>query len=79
MTSSSSAPTPTPRYQAIVAEASRRAVELGHEYVGTEHLLLALLGDRDAIATQVIEQFAPAPEVMGVLHRVMASEGYHKR
>lgn len=72
----SSDPRPTPRYQAILAAASGRAVDLGHDYVGTEHLLLALLGDTGAVATQVLEQFAPAAEITTALQTVMASDAY---
>lgn len=74
----SATPHPTPRYESIVAAASRTAEEeLGHNYVGTEHLLLALLADKDAVATQAIERFVSAEEVANELHRVMASEGYN--
>lgn len=72
----SSDPWPTPRYEAILAAASRRAVDLGHDYVGTEHLLLALLGDTGAVATQVLEKFAPAAEITTALQTVMASDSY---
>jgi len=51
MTEALSDPQPTPRYQAIITAVSRRAVDLGHDYIGTEHLLLALLTDTDAVAT----------------------------
>jgi ATP-dependent Clp protease ATP-binding subunit ClpA len=54
-------------------------MDLGHDYVGTEHLLLALLDDEHAVATQVLEQFAPATEITGALHRVVASESYNAR
>lgn len=72
-------PRPTPRYQAVLAAASRCAVELGHDYVGTEHLLLALLADRHAVDTQVIEHFAPALEIDNKLRTLMASATYNTR
>jgi ATP-dependent Clp protease ATP-binding subunit ClpA len=77
MTEALSDPQPTPRYQAILAAASRRAVDLGHDYVGTEHLLLALLADMDAVATQVLGRFAPAAEITDELQAVMASGSYN--
>ena len=77
MTEAPSDPRPTPRYRAILAAASRRAMDLGHGYVGTEHLLLALLADTDAVATQVLGRFAPATEITGALETVMASESYN--
>lgn len=77
MTDAPSAPRPTLRCQAILAAASRRAVDLGHDYLGTEHLLLALLADPDAVATQVLERFASATEITDALQTVMASESYN--
>ena len=72
-----SGPPPTPRYQAILAAAPRRATDLGHDHVGTEHLLLALLDDTHASATQVLERFAPATEITSALQKDMASEPYN--
>lgn len=78
MTGPSSAPHPTPRYEQILAAAGRIAAEdFGHDYVGTEHLQLALLADHYAVATQAIQRFVPAIEVTDELHRIMASEGYN--
>jgi hypothetical protein len=50
---------------------------LGHDHVGTEHLLLALLDDTHAAATQVLERFAPATEITSALQKDMASEPYN--
>ena len=52
---------------------SRRATDLGHDHVGTEHLLLALLDDTHAAATQVLERFAPATEITSALQNDLAS------
>lgn len=61
-----------------MAAAARTAEEeFGHNYVGTEHLLLALLADKDAVATQAIERFVPAAKITEELQRVMASQGYN--
>jgi len=68
----------TPRCEQVLAAASRIAAdEFGHDYPGTEHLQLALLADEAAVATQAIQQFVPAREVISELHRIMASEGYN--
>lgn len=51
----SSAPVPmTPRAVAILAAAVGEAVELGHNYVGTEHLVLAMFTDAEGMAAQVL-------------------------
>jgi ATP-dependent Clp protease ATP-binding subunit ClpA len=77
MTDTPPAPRPTPRYEQILAAAARTADDFGHTYVGTEHLLLALLADKDAIATQAIERFVPPTRITEEIHRVIASEGYN--
>lgn len=76
MTEALPGPRPTPRYQAVLASAASHAVALGHDYVGTEHLLLALLADPAAVATQVLEQFAPSPAMTRAVLTLMAAEGY---
>jgi hypothetical protein len=58
---------------------SRRAVDLGHDYVGTEHLLLALLADTDAVATQALGRFAHATEITGALQTLITSVSYTAR
>ena len=44
----------TPRAKAVVRHALHEAAQLGHDYVGTEHLLLALFTDGDAVAAKVL-------------------------
>ena len=44
----------TPRAKAVLQNAMAEALQLGHSYVGTEHLLLGLFVDRDAIAAKVL-------------------------
>ncbi len=52
---SSTGPVPmTPRAVAILAAAVGQALELGHNYVGTEHLLLAMFSDGEGMAAQVL-------------------------
>jgi ATP-dependent Clp protease ATP-binding subunit ClpC len=46
----------TPRVERALARASRLAREMGHEYVGTEHVLIALLEDEAGIAGQVLSR-----------------------
>ena len=47
-------PRPTPRYQQILRSAAEMATNQGHEYVGAEHLFLAIMADPDAVPTQVM-------------------------
>ncbi len=44
----------TPRAKTVLEQALREAGALGHDYVGTEHLLLALIGESDGVAAQVL-------------------------
>ena len=44
----------TPRLRAIIEEASEEAQRYGVKYVGTEHLLIALLNRKDCIAVRLL-------------------------
>jgi len=43
----------------VVQLAIQEALDLGHNYVGTEHLLLAVLGQDSGIATSALASMAP--------------------
>jgi ATP-dependent Clp protease ATP-binding subunit ClpC len=44
----------TPRAKKVLELASREALQLGHNYVGTEHILLGLVREGEGIAAQVL-------------------------
>ncbi len=44
----------TPRAKAMIRGAVDEALQLGHNYVGTEHLLLSLFRDENAVAAKVL-------------------------
>jgi ATP-dependent Clp protease ATP-binding subunit ClpC len=44
----------TPRAKQVLRLALAEALRLGHNYIGTEHLLLALIQERDGVAGQVL-------------------------
>ncbi len=46
----------TPRAKAVVRNAVHEALHLGHNYVGTEHILMALFSDGDAVAAKVLDE-----------------------
>jgi hypothetical protein len=46
----------TPRAKAVLSGAAEVAIELGHNYIGTEHLLLGLFADEDSIAAKVLQE-----------------------
>ena len=45
----------TPRAKAALRSAAEVALELGHNYIGTEHLLLGVLVDEDSVAAKVLQ------------------------
>jgi hypothetical protein len=53
----------TPRAQAVLRSSVEVALQLGHNYVGTEHLLLGLYGDEDSIAAKVLLGLGASHEV----------------
>jgi ATP-dependent Clp protease ATP-binding subunit ClpC len=44
----------TPRAKQVLRLALAEALHLGHNYIGTEHLLLALIQEHDGVAGQVL-------------------------
>lgn len=46
----------TPRVKKILAFASKEARRLNHAYVGTEHILLGILGEGEGLAAQILER-----------------------
>lgn len=55
-TSDVSAADMTPRTKRIIEMSSNEALGLGQSYIGTEHLLLALLSERDCVAVKILEE-----------------------
>jgi Clp amino terminal domain, pathogenicity island component len=46
----------TPRARKVLEEAVNVSAELGHNYVGTEHLLLGLYRGQDGLASQILDR-----------------------
>ena len=63
----------TARARASVARAREEAREMGHNYVGTEHLLLGILVDPDALSVEVLEALGVRPD--GLRDAVVAASG----
>ena len=51
----------TERARRTVVAAQEEARRLDHDYIGTEHLLLGLLTETDAIAARALRRSASAP------------------
>ena len=59
---SSDGPVPfTPKSKKVLEFALREALQLGHNYIGTEHLLLGLLRDSDGLAPMILARVKVDP------------------
>jgi predicted transcriptional regulator len=54
----------TPRARKVLEEAINASVDLGHNYVGTEHLLLGLYRGQEGLAKQILEQLGAKPDMV---------------
>jgi ATP-dependent Clp protease ATP-binding subunit ClpC len=69
----------TPRAKKVIEFAIEEARNLGHNYVGTEHLLLGLLREHDGVAAQVLMNLGlkldeVRAEVLNILGATMENE-----
>ncbi|MGH9019253.1 MAG: Clp protease N-terminal domain-containing protein [Acidimicrobiales bacterium] len=65
----SGSPPFTPRAKQVLELSLREALQLGHNYIGTEHLLLGLLREGEGVAAQVLTGFGL--DLAGVRHQVL--------
>ncbi len=56
----------TPRTKKIIETSAYRSSENGQSYIGTEHLLLSLLSDRDCVAVRMLESLGASPSELSV-------------
>ena len=68
----------TPRSKKVLELGLREAMALGHNYIGTEHLLLGLVREGTGVGAQIVTAHAPEPAAisvrMAVLDRVPAGD-----
>ena len=69
----------TPRAKKVLELSLREALQLGHDYIGTEHILLGLLREGDGVAAQVLVSLGAdlnvvRERVIGVLHGTAESQ-----
>ena len=70
-------PNVTPRMRRVL----ERAAEIGREqtgrpFVGTENVLRAIVDDKDAVATQVLNELGVLERVRARLDQIMSSSDY---
>jgi ATP-dependent Clp protease ATP-binding subunit ClpC len=51
----------TPRAKKILEHSLREALDLGHNYIGTEHVLLGLLGEGEGVAVEILGRVGATP------------------
>ena len=68
----------TPRSKKVLELALRETLQLGHSYIGTEHLLLGLVSEGEGVACQVLVMFGiELAEVRRrVIQQLSGLEGY---
>jgi len=54
----------TPRTKRVLEMALREARRMGHNYIGTEHLLLALMRETDSVAVRILMDLGADPQKM---------------
>ncbi|MBR4031053.1 MAG: ATP-dependent Clp protease ATP-binding subunit ClpC, partial [Clostridia bacterium] len=52
----------TPRVKRIIELSLLEAQKLGHSYIGTEHILMAILRDGESVAARIIAELSGNPE-----------------
>lgn len=66
----------TPRAREVLLLALREAEDRGHDYVGTEHLLLGLLREGRGAVSQVLKQLEVDTELRSAIDQLMSSTAY---
>lgn len=54
----------TPRVRWVIETALKVSIELGHEHIGPEHLLLALVADTESVASRAIVRVGSTPDAV---------------
>jgi ATP-dependent Clp protease ATP-binding subunit ClpA len=52
----------TPRTKKVLELALREALLLGHNYIGTEHILLGLVRENEGVAARILADFGAGPQ-----------------
>jgi ATP-dependent Clp protease ATP-binding subunit ClpC len=65
----------TPRAKKVLELSLREALELGHNDIGTEHVLLGLLHEGDGVAVQILAGFTDPERIRQELSVLMGGSG----
>jgi ATP-dependent Clp protease ATP-binding subunit ClpC len=70
----------TPRSKKVLELALREALQLGHNYIGTEHILLGLVKEKESVASQMLSSMGvEADEVHRRVIRMLGAEPHQRR
>jgi hypothetical protein len=70
----------TPRVKEVFELALREALNLGHSYIGTEHILLGIVRENEGIAARVLVDFhADSEKVRNEVIRMLSGPGVPRR
>jgi ATP-dependent Clp protease ATP-binding subunit ClpC len=56
----------TPRAKKVLELSLREALQLGHNYIGTEHILLGLVREGEGVGAQVLQRLGPNLDSVGL-------------
>ena len=66
----------TPRAKKVLELALREALSLGHNYIGTEHILLGLVRENEGVAARILLDFDADPEkIRNAVIRMLPGSG----
>ena len=70
----------TPRAKKVLELSLREALQLGHNYIGTEHILLGLIREGEGVAAQVLKKLgAELSQVRQTVIKLISSSGEGKK
>lgn len=70
----------TPRAKKVLELALRESKDLGHTYIGTEHILLGIIREKDGVAARILRDFdADLETTRGELIRMLSGPGDRQR
>jgi hypothetical protein len=71
---------PTPRTKRVLEFALREALSLGHNYIGTEHILLGLVRENEGVAASILLDFdADDEKIRNEVMRILSHPGSSHR
>ncbi|MFM9019111.1 MAG: ATP-dependent Clp protease ATP-binding subunit [Actinomycetota bacterium] len=66
----------TPRAKTVLELALREALSLGHNYIGTEHILLGLVRENEGVAARILADFdADSEKIRNEIIRMLSGPG----